>query len=244
MSLFLQMSGVIGADRERVRSAIEAWYLPKRVELREYDPEPDDLDHVLITETNGNTTVLYPPDFTEWDDLSQHLSKTLPAPVFSLHVHSSDLWMYILFVGGRAVDHFNTRPDYWDAVDDAERDKWRGRAAVVAEHVRGVQAARVDPYLTFWNDSNDGQKAHPDDEFTYGTDWQVVDFMKAVGLPYEGGADKGAASKSYGFMHPDDGDAVDDDNEAAEADALPSTNEAAVSTVGSVSRGKPWWKFW
>ena len=56
----------------------------------------------VITEANGNTTVLNPDDFLEWDASSEFISGDLNAPVFSFHIHDGDLWMYTLFANGNA----------------------------------------------------------------------------------------------------------------------------------------------
>jgi hypothetical protein len=43
----------------------------------------------------------------------------------------------------------------------------------------------ISCYLTRWDleDPHD-RKAYPDDEFPMGLDWQVVDFMRKLGLIY------------------------------------------------------------
>jgi hypothetical protein len=106
--------------------------------------------------------------------------------------------MYVLFKDGEMIDQFNPIPDYWRELDDRERQKWNGNAAVVAQCVPGLSAAQVANYLVRWDDeifgSDDRKKAYPTDEYFYGSDWQLVDFMKKLGLDYplgEGGEPRG-----------------------------------------------------
>ena len=116
-------------------------------------------------------------------DLSEELGK----PVFSFHIHDGDLWMYVLFDQGQEVDRFNPMPDYWEELDDeAERESWRGNATAVAERVPGLAPESIERYLIFWDDeillSAGRPKAYPNDKFHIGDDWQIVDFMRRVGL--------------------------------------------------------------
>src|SRR5262249_31056779 len=141
----------------------------------------------VIAEQGTKTTILYPPEFMAWDDLSQHLSRELKVPVFSFHIHDGDLWMFVLFANGEQVAQFNPLPDYWDdGMDPAEKESWLGDADTVSQYVAGVQPDAIKNYFVEWTDEvlNSNRKAYPDDEFAYGVDWQLVDFMRRLGLKY------------------------------------------------------------
>jgi hypothetical protein len=102
-----------------------------------------------------------------------------------MHIHDGDLWMYVLYVDGKDVDRFNPDPEYWGELSDEERRKWAGNAEVLAQYWNGIRAEDVSRYLTTWDPEDPNPlKAYPDDEFSIGSDWQVVDFMKKLGLIY------------------------------------------------------------
>jgi len=186
MGLFLSMSGVVGASKTDVEAAL-------RECIAEHDGrfEPTTKRHpssevLIVDEADGNTTVVYPQGFFEWDDTAAYLSRSLDVPVFSFHIHDGDLWLYILFVQGVAVCHFNPIPDYWDDnISDEDQRRWAGDPAAIAHWCPNVQEDAIRSYLVRWNlkDGSPG-KAYEGDEFPYGDCWQLVDFMKKLGLSY------------------------------------------------------------
>jgi hypothetical protein len=132
--------------------------------------------------------VLYPGNFFDWDNAAQFLSERLGKPVFSFHIHDGDLWMYVLYDKGKVVDQFNPVPDYWQELDDTERHSWQGNPSEVARRVPGLTIEQISRYLKQWGDevfeSGERKKAYPTDQFYYGDDWQLVDFMAKLGLDY------------------------------------------------------------
>ena len=96
--------------------------------------------------------------------------------------------MYSLYEDGKTVDQFNPIPDYWQEIDDKERQSWRGDAKEVAKRVPNLSPELISKYLIPWSDeileSDERIKAYPDDEFFYGDDWQLTDFMKRLDLVY------------------------------------------------------------
>ena len=188
MGLFLSMSGVVGATHAQVRSALERYVTLNKGELVEEPLTTQDGNCLVISKGVTGVTVLYPGEFYEWDEPSSFLSKETGKPVFSFHIHDGDLWMYVLFENGVVVDQFNPIPDYWQEVDAKERQRWRGNAVEVAKRVPNVSEESIRKYLIPWNDDilecEERKKACPDDVFFYGDDWQLVDFMKRLGLTY------------------------------------------------------------
>lgn len=185
MGTFLALSGIIGADRDHVFDALAAHAAASGERLQRCDGTTEDPGVGALHAHDAKVSVLYPNGFDAWDAASEELSRTLSAPVFSLHIHDSALWMYRLFDHGREVDRFNPLPDYWEPVDEAERARWRGDPNIVSATVPGVAPDRVASYLVPWDAEAVGDdKAYPDDEFPIGSDWQVCDFMRALGLPY------------------------------------------------------------
>lgn len=204
MGLFLSMSGVIGSEHSLVETALREYAVSHHGEMREESLTPEDDGCLIITEDVGGVTVLQPRDFFRSEELSSYLSKELRKPVFCLHLEDSDFWMYILFDGGSAVDQFNPVPDYWGDLDGDDVAKWQGNAHEVARRVPGLSAESVSKYLTRWGgkvfESAERTKAYPDDEFCYGDDWQLVDFMKRLGLTYPIDDHGAAFGTTYRFV--------------------------------------------
>jgi hypothetical protein len=166
------------------------------------DGEPHEL-LIVSPAPSGHMTVQYPGDFFEWDEASECLPRELDHPVFSLHIHDGDLWMYRLFVRGNEVVRFNPIPDYWAELEEEERSAWEGNANVLAKHWPGAKAVALRPYLKTWDlDDEDPPKAHPDDEFGQ-SDWQLVDFMRRLGLAYAVRDDGSVAGRRYVMRVPE-----------------------------------------
>ena len=188
MGLFLSMFGVVGCNQDEVVDALRA-YAESKGGLLEQEKLTKEEDHCLvIPEGFGGVTILYPARFLDWEDATQHLSRQLEKPVFSFHIHDSDLWMYSLYEVGDVVDQFNPVPDYWQELDEDERIGWQGNAYEVAKRVPGLSPQDVARYLVQWDDdifdSKERKKAYPGDRFYYGDDWQLTDFMSKLGLDY------------------------------------------------------------
>ena len=188
MGTFLMMSGVAGAEKSEVAGALRRMTIKRSTGARATDAEEEE-SYQFAESDQGNVTVLYQDETIDWDDTSRQLSETLRKPVFSLHIHDGDLWMYLLFADGRQVDQFNPVPDYWEELSDEEWASWSGNAAVVSQYWPNVSQEQIANYLVRWDlkdEAEYGSKAYPEDEFGRGEDWQIVDFMAKVGLVVPG----------------------------------------------------------
>jgi len=196
------MSGVAGSGRESVAGALRQYAAQKRGTFEPATPGEafDERQMLILAESReGNTTVFYPSDFLDWDDASNFLSVTLKTPVLSLHVHDGDFWMYILFANGQPIDRFNPVPDYFG--EDQDESAWSGNASLLARTWPNVTEAQVANYLQRWETEDDaGGKAYPDDEYETGVDWQIVDFMRKVGLIYPIDDQGGVTGSMYRFQ--------------------------------------------
>ena len=121
----------------------------------------------------------------------QEISAKLGVPVFALHVHDDDLWLYEFYVDGELKDRFNTIPEYWQELCDEEKASWKGNAQILATHWKDLKPEDISAYLINWHeglgeddDMEDGINAYPDDEFPIGDFWQLTDFLKKLGTPY------------------------------------------------------------
>jgi hypothetical protein len=187
MGEFICMSGVKGSTRSDVVRSLGEFALSKGGLMEPASPQKEPFDHLVIAgDESGPVTVLYPDNFLGWDEASSFLSVSLGAPVLSLHIHDGDLWMYVLFVNGEAVDHFNPIPDYWsEEVSPEERSLWAGDAKVIAEVWKGVDAASIEKYLVAWDlEEEDSGKAYESDRFAFNDCWQLTDFMQKLDLLY------------------------------------------------------------
>lgn len=185
MGQFLCLSGVIGSSEKLVADALRTFAKEHEGTFEPASLTLDDKGCLIILEGTGGVTVLYPGEFMSWDAASAYLSKALDKPVFSLHIHDGDLWMYLLFENGVVVDQFNPVPDYWsDELDEAERRAWQGNVAEIVTRVSGVKAEELANYLITWDPDTEDRKAYPTDEFAYGDDWQMTDFMRRLGLDF------------------------------------------------------------
>ena len=197
------MSGIAGTTSSDVERVLRE-YAPKKSRKLEPVSAGDDDSLVIVDSPQGNVTVLYPGDFLDWDEASAFLSSELNRPVFSLHVHDGDLWMYVFFVDGEESGRFNPLPEYWDdSISVEERESWAGDASILCLHWPGIAEEDIKNYLIHWDldQLSEGlqTKAYPEDEYPIGQDWQICDFMKKISLIYpidEKGAKLG---KSYQF---------------------------------------------
>jgi hypothetical protein len=163
------MSGVVGASEEAVLAALHDYAVDRRGSMDDAELTLHDAGCLVISECFNGVIVLYPDGFLGWDDAAGYLSARLNTPVFSFHIHDSDLWMYLLFERGEVVDQFNPMPDYWGELDADERRTWAGNPTEVAKCVPGLSVARIWKYLVPWDDevfeADRRTKAYPTDRF-------------------------------------------------------------------------------
>jgi hypothetical protein len=200
MGLFLALSGVVGVDSEAVRKALSDYANSHGGGFELHKGTTDEPNIGVVTCKGPNTTVIYPDGFCEWDDVSRHISEQLACPVFSLHIHDGDFWMFVLFKDGKEIGWFNPIPEYWEELSEEDRAKWAGDASLVANLIPSTSTSTIECYLTAWDtDEETNRKAYPDDEFCIGDCWQMCDFMRKVGLDYPMGNDGAIHGDTFRF---------------------------------------------
>ena len=188
MGLFLGLSGVIGAEPNDIKNVLLNFAQERGGGFELAEGTLDDPNIGVITQGGPNTTVIFPDGFCEWDKVSQDLSLKLAKPVFSLHIHDGDLWMFLLFKDGKEIGRFNPIPEYWDELSPEEKETWKGDATLIANLVPGVSKDAIEKYFIEWDlEDENPPKAYPDDEYTIGNCWQMCDFMKKIGLEFPEG---------------------------------------------------------
>ena len=126
-------------------------------------------------EKNGWVTI-YDEASDRQDDkiitsMAAGLSKTLNTPVFAFFVHDSDIVVYWLFRNGRLADEFNSAPDYFQEVGEAEKLRVRGDVdELLPLCIVGTTRAQIDEVI------------HPADGFPTFAETILVDFAKLLGI--------------------------------------------------------------
>jgi hypothetical protein len=234
MGTFLSLTSVIGKTKEEVVTSLTNYARSVGGGVEKENLPVDSNNCCVVEEANGNTSVFYPHGYVEWDTSSEFISRDLNAPVFSFHIHDGDLWMYILFVNGKTVDQFNPVPDYWDGdISDEEIQSWSGNAATIIKYIGTAKQGDIQNYLVRWDaEEEESKKAHPDDEYEQ-EDWQLLDFMRKLGLPYPLDDDYEPTGDTYKLW-----------TKELRLEPRSSDTAEAIRTLNSSNPKKPWWKFW
>jgi hypothetical protein len=125
-------------------------------------------------------------------------------------------------------------PDYWeDNISTEEIDQWKGDPLTISRITGSVKSEEIEKYLVRWDlEAEDSKKAYSSDEFGQ-EDWQLLDFMRKLSLPYpldDNGAPIGQTYKLW-------------TNELLQRQNTSETITASANESKSNSN-KPWWKFW
>ena len=137
--------------------------------------------------------------------------------------------MYLLYNNGKVVDQFNPVPDYWDEnITNEEIESWKGNASIVVNYVSYIKSKDIERYLVRWDlNEEESTKAYPTDEFTK-EEWQLVDFMTKLKLPYPLDDNGNPKGQTYKFW-------------TGKLRLKPATKNLTTKTK---TEDKPWWKFW
>lgn len=103
---------------------------PKNGWITIYDEASDEQDSAILKRMAGG------------------ISKALGTAVLALLVHDSDIAAYWLYQNGTLVDEFDSNPDYYKRVKDAERARLRGNPdALLPLCAPGTTLAQIDSIL-------------------------------------------------------------------------------------------------
>jgi len=202
MGGFLTVAGIAGAKLTDVERALREYGAENGRKFARDTTGLSYPDGIVITAGEaGRVSVLLPSMGADSAPVAISLSKTLKSPVFLLHIHDGDFWMYWLFADGKEIDCFNPIPDYWDDdVSDRDRKKCAGNARKVAQYWPELQPAKIDRYLVTWNlKEGDSRKAYPDDTHGFNDCRQLIDFMKRLRLRFPLDDEDNPVGKLYRF---------------------------------------------
>jgi len=141
---------------------------------------PDECQYV---ESARGVSILINDGCIGHDSLAKAVSKETGKAFLLLYIYDGDYWGYWLYENGNAIDEFNPIPDYFEKASEKKIQKVKGNAEIIARYF-DVEKASIEKYLVRWPEEMIGKKAYEDDEFEYG-DWQMADFMRKLGYPYE-----------------------------------------------------------
>ena len=232
MGIFLSVTSVVGKPKSDVVNSLSKYTISTGGGLKEETLSIENNNCCIIAESDGNTTIFNSYAYNEWDASSEFISRDLNAPVFSFHIHDGDLWMYILFENGVATDQFNPIPDYWDDnISEPEIESWKGNAAVVSNLSGTLKPNEIERYLVRWDlDAQDVPKAYPDDQYGQ-EDWQLLDFMRRLRLPYPLNNDDLPQGQTYKIWTRD-------------LPLEPNASETSQVKLSDKKSAKPWWRLW
>lgn len=197
MGLFLQvaiMPGCKEAEAREVIQAVASKYAISFDELESGDFDEDFLENDMLiselfpdecqyAESAHGVSILINDGCIGHDSLAKAVSKETGKVCLLLCIYDGDYWGYWLYENGTVIDEFNPMPDYFEAASEKKRQKVKGNAEIIARYF-DVEAASIEKYLVHWSEDMMDKKAYEDDEFGY-EDWQMVDFMRKLGYPYE-----------------------------------------------------------
>lgn len=195
MGLFLQAAIMPGCKETDARAAVEAVarkYSCSFDELEKGDAAEDDMiisdlipEECQYIENANGVSILFNEGCIGYDSLAKAVSRESGKAVLLLYIYDGDYWGYWLYDKGELLDEFNPMPDYFEDLPEEKLQKVRGDADIIADCFQ-VGKASVEKYLVRWSEETMDEKAYEDDEFGY-EDWQMADFMRKLGYPYQFG---------------------------------------------------------
>lgn len=180
MGLFLQAAVILNCGEDAARAAIKS-LAGKNGDFELVEKE------CRMCERNRGVNILFNESANGYEQLAEALSLETGHPVLLMYIYDEDYWGYFLYENGRQIDCFNPMPDYFVPVSEAEKAACVGHSEVISDYF-GVTGAMVEGYLKPWTESmlkEPDKKAYEEDEFGQCDCWQLADFMKKIGFPYE-----------------------------------------------------------
>jgi hypothetical protein len=88
----------------------------------------------LVTDSKNGWTTIYDERSDSQDievlrGLAKNLSSKLKTAVIAMMVHDSDIFVYLIYENGELIDQFDSKPDYFGPVSEAQKQEWRGNFA-------------------------------------------------------------------------------------------------------------------
>ena len=184
MGLFLNTAIILNCNETTVKSAIEK--LEKTSDLYGLSATK-----CQFKEYEKGVQVLFNDGCTGYDELAKALSADTNQPTLLLYIYDDDFWGYYFYENGKEIDCFSPKPDYFDdQISEEEMQHNAGKKDVIAQYFN-IDEKEIENYLVVWTEEleeqacDDNLKAYEDDEAEQCDCWQIADFMKKLGYPYE-----------------------------------------------------------
>jgi tetratricopeptide (TPR) repeat protein len=133
---------------------------------------------------NGWTSI-FPSDSGKGDEICAKISKLIPNDVFHLIVHDDDIFIYCFYRNAQLIDEYNSWPDSFEEVSEAEKQKCQGRPELFQDLLRDPKS--LGKLKTLLNA----------DKFTFESE-RMAQFVKLLGLSN--------ALSSYDYLQSEDWD--------------------------------------
>ncbi len=112
MGSFYGSVQIRGDDREPIRSVLEELARKKR--------------RFLLGPPLGGWIGVYPDGHGQDMAVARALAQRLPGEILAMLVHHDDVFAYEFYRDGRLIDQYNSAPDYFGEVSEAQKGKLRG----------------------------------------------------------------------------------------------------------------------
>jgi hypothetical protein len=95
----------------------------------------------LVTDSKNGWTTVYDERSDSQNieilrGLAKGLSSKLKTAVTAMMVHDSDLFVYLIYEHGELIDQFDSKPDYFGPVSEAQKKEWRGDFAKLIPYAK------------------------------------------------------------------------------------------------------------
>lgn len=134
----------------------------------------------------GNVLVKLSESHFYADKYLEYISKNLLKPVLFIFQGSDEFWYYELFVGGKKIDtmysNLNIDLDY-KMTPKLYKEK-SGNPDILAKNWKCNKSA-IENYYCNRGDLSESElakKAYIEDEFTFGNEWQITDFLDKLDI--------------------------------------------------------------
>lgn len=140
----------------------------------------------LYENPSGNYLTMPGQNMHDAKGIVRQLSRQLPVSCCLFSFGDDVVWGYDLFHGGRLVDSYSSRPNFFAQVSEDEVLRLKGRPEVICAHWPYVSAEDISDYLTNKEllSKDADSKAYEGDKRNEWDAWQLCDFMRKLGLEY------------------------------------------------------------
>lgn len=182
MGMFLQNVIMLDCDEATAKAAIKKAEQISDSSMLELVPE-----ECQFQQFPKGTSILLNDRCCGYEPLAQTLSEAAMKPVMLLYIYDDDFWGYCFYDKGELLDTFTPMPDYFEDASEEDRREIAGKSSLIASYFQ-IKEEEIQNYLVSWTEDimeDFEAKAYEDDECGQCDCWQMIDFMRKLGFPYE-----------------------------------------------------------